>query len=46
MTAVVEEIVAQAHVGTDCGTDARSPTLFLIGGFTLFSLLATLLGER
>jgi zinc transporter, ZIP family len=46
LTAVVEEIVPQAHADTECGTDARVPTLFLIGGFALFSLLATTLGTR
>lgn len=46
MTAVVEEIVPQAHVDNDCGTDARTPTLALIGGFALFALLATALGQR
>lgn len=37
---------AQAHADADCGTDARIPTLFLIGGFALFSLLATIFGQR
>lgn len=46
LTAVIEEIVPQAHADTECGTDARTPTLFLIGGFALFSLLATILGTR
>lgn len=46
MTAVVEEIVPQAHADNDCGTDARTPTLALIGGFALFALLATVLGQR
>ena len=46
LTAVIEEIVPQAHADADCGTDARVPTLFLIGGFALFSLLATIFGQR
>jgi zinc transporter, ZIP family len=46
LTAVIEEIVPQAHADADCGTDARIPTLFLIGGFALFSLLATIFGQR
>lgn len=46
LTAVIEEIVPQAHADAHCGTDARIPTLFLIGGFALFSLLATIFGQR
>jgi len=46
LTAVIEEIVPQAHADADCGTDARIPTLFLIGGFALFALLATIYGQR
>lgn len=46
LTAVIEEIVPQAHADAECGTDARIPTMFLLGGFALFSLLATMLGTR